>query len=116
MARSTILLALVPGIAAAVTAAPGPFRLEVPARGFEEHCLKLEAGDLIRYRYTATAEVDFNIHYHRGNDVLYPVKSTSSRAADARFAAPHADTYCLMWERRSDGAARIDGVVERVKE
>ena len=109
-------IALASTTAAAVAEVPGPFQLDVPARGFEEHCLKLEAGDRIRYRYTASAAVDFNIHYHRGKDVLYPVEVSASRAADARFAAPHADTYCLMWERKSEGAVRIDGAVQRVKE
>jgi len=99
----------------ALAAAPGTFRLDVPAHGFEEHCLELAAGDRIRYHYKATSEVDFNIHYHRGNDVLYPVKSNSSRSADADFTASQAETYCLMWERTSDGGVRIDGAIERVK-
>ena len=110
-----LLLALAPAAAVAVTSALGPFRLEVPARGFDEHCVKLESGERVLYRYTASADVDFNIHYHRGNDVFYPVKATASRSADASFTAPQADTYCLMWERKGDGAARIDGAVERAR-
>jgi len=111
--RCASLLALAPAAAVAVTSALGPFRLDVPARGFEEHCVKLESGERVLYRYTASADVDFNIHYHRGNEVFYPVKATASRSADASFTAPQADTYCLMWERKGDGAARIDGAVER---
>lgn len=113
--RALGLLGLVPAVAIAVTAAFGPFRIDVPARGFEEHCVKLAAGESVRYRYTATAEVDFNIHHHRGNEVLYPVKSAGSRSADATFTASLADTYCLMWERKGEGAARIDGAVERAR-
>lgn len=109
-------LALTPSVVAAATAALGPFRLDVPARGFEEHCVKLAAGDLVRYRYAATADVDFNIHYHRGNEVFYPVKTSGSRSADNTFTAPLADTYCLMWERKGEGAARIDGAVERARQ
>jgi hypothetical protein len=112
---SALLIALVPVSVAAATALPGPFRLDVSGRGFEEHCIKLAAGEQVRYRYTATADVDFNIHYHRGNDVFYPVKTHGSRSADAAFTAPQAETYCLMWERKADGAARIDGAVEPVR-
>ena len=111
--RCALLLALAPVAAVAVTSAFGPFRLDVPARGFEEHCVKLESGERVLYRYTASADVDFNIHYHRGSEVFYPVKATASRSADASVTAPQADTYCLMWERKGDGAARIDGAVER---
>ena len=105
---------LAPTWAAATTAALGPFGLDVPARGFNEHCVKLDAGERVRYRYSASGEMDFNIHYHRGSEVHYPVKSTASRAADATFTAPHADTYCLMWERKGEGAVRVDGSVERM--
>jgi hypothetical protein len=111
--RCVLLLTLAPAAAVAVTSALGPFRLDVPARGFEERCVKLDSGERVRYRYTASADVDFNIHYHRGDEVFYPVKATASRSADASFTAPQADTYCLMWERKGDGAARIDGAVER---
>jgi hypothetical protein len=111
--RLTLILALVPAAAVAAAAALGSFRLDVPARGFDEHCVQLAEGERVRYRYSATADVDFNIHYHRGRDVFYPVKTTASRSADAVFTAPHADTYCLMWERRGDGAASIEGAVER---
>lgn len=114
--RFALVLGLVPAFAGATTSAPGPFRLDVPARGFDEHCVQLAAGERVRYRYSATAELDFNIHYHRGKDVLYPVKTTASRSADATFTAPHADTYCLMWERRGDGAARVEGAVERERQ
>jgi hypothetical protein len=58
--------------------------------------------------------VDFNIHYHRDKDVFYPVKASASRAGEGSFTAPHADTYCLMWERAGDDPATVDGSVDRV--
>jgi len=106
-----LLLAAAPA-PAADTAAFGPFTLEVPARGFQEHCVRLEAGQRMRYRFTATGEVDFNIHYHRGSAVIYPVKSAGARGRDSAYTAPHADGYCLMWERRGEGTVRIEGAVE----
>lgn len=107
-----IALLLVATPALAETAAFGPFALEVPARGFQEHCVRLEAGQRMRYHFAATGEVDFNIHYHRGSAVFYPVKSNGARARDSAYTAPHADGYCLMWERRGEGAVRIEGAVE----
>jgi hypothetical protein len=110
--KVVVVLALVASPALASTAAKGPFQLDVPARGFEERCLALSAGERVRYRWAATGEVDFNIHWHRGDAVHYPVKAAAARAADAQFTASHADTYCLMWERKADGTVRIDGAVE----
>lgn len=108
-----LLLAALP--AAAAPALFGGFALDVPARGFEEHCVKLAAGERVRYRFRASGEVDFNIHYHRGRDVHYPVRAGASRGEDAHFSAPEADVYCLMWERKGDGAVRIEGSVDRAK-
>jgi hypothetical protein len=107
-----VLLALFASPAPAATAAKGPFQLDVPARGFEERCLMLGAGERVRYRWSATGEVDFNIHWHRGDAIHTPVKAAAARATDAQFTAPHADTYCLMWERKGEGAVRVDGAVE----
>ena len=99
--------------AAASTAPFGAFALDVPARGFEEHCVKLAAGERVHYRFNASSEVDFNIHYHRGEDVHYPVRTGASRSEDAIFRAPEADVYCLMWERKGEGAVRVEGTVDR---
>lgn len=112
---ASIALLLVTALADAAPAGFGNFTFDVPARGFDEHCLKLEAGERIRYRFHATGDVDFNIHYHRGNDVHYPVRSSAIKTADATFSAPQADDYCLMWERKSAGAVRIEGSVDRIK-
>jgi hypothetical protein len=111
---ASIALLAVTAVAGAAPARFGHFALDVPARGFEEHCLKLEAGERIRYRFRAAGEVDFNIHYHRGTDVHYPVRSSAIQAADATFSAPQTDDYCLMWERKGAGAVRIEGSVDRV--
>jgi hypothetical protein len=106
-----LLFAALPALA--TTAPLGGFALDVPARGFEEHCVKLAAGERVRYRFRASDDVDFNIHFHRGKDVHYPVRASASRGEDATFSAPAADVYCLMWERKGDGAVRVEGSVDR---
>ncbi len=108
-----LITALVPVATFASVSGLGSFGRDVPARGFEEVCVELKAGDRVRYQFRASGDVDFNIHYHRGKEVFYPVKSAATRSADAVFTAPHADGYCLMWERKGEGAVRVDGVVER---
>jgi hypothetical protein len=58
--------------------------------------------------------VDFNIHFHRGKDVVYPVKQPAVRAAEDTFRAPAAEDYCLMWEHADSGTASVEGMLERV--
>jgi hypothetical protein len=111
-ASVALLLAPVPLLAA--ISALGPFALTVPARGFEEHCFELAAGVRVRYRFRASDAVDFNLHYHRGTDVVYPVRAAATQAHEGVYTAPLAEAYCLMWERKADGAVRVDGTVERV--
>jgi hypothetical protein len=90
----------------------GPFTIELREKSFDERCLRLEAGQSIRYRFRASAPVDFNIHYHRGNDVIFPVKQAAVRDASSSFCADLAEDYCLMWESAGT-SARIEGSVER---
>jgi hypothetical protein len=103
-----------PVLVLAATATFGPFRIDVLARGFEEHCVRLESGEAVHYRFRASGEVDFNIHHHRGSEVLYPVRTPATVVADGEFKAPLSDTYCLMWERKREGSVRIDGAVDRL--
>lgn len=107
------VLAFTPGFVLAATALFGPFRLDVPARGFEEHCVNLESGETARYAFRSSGAVDFNVHHHPGNQVVYLVQTAATRTGDGAFTAPRADTYCLMWERKSEGAVRVDGTLER---
>jgi hypothetical protein len=98
----------------AATAEFGPFSIEIAPNSFEERCIKLAAGASMRYRFKSSAPVDFNLHYHRGNDVFYPVKKTAIATRTGRFRAKTADVYCLMWENRSKTVAVIEGVIESV--
>lgn len=110
------LAVLLPFVAFAAIASegPGPYSLTLKGKAFDERCLKLAAGETIHYRFKATAPVDFNIHFHRGSEIVYPVKQAGMREADAAFRAPAAEDYCLMWEHAGPGAASVEGMLERV--
>lgn len=92
----------------------GPYSFTLSGKAFDERCLELAAGESIRYRFRASAPVDFNIHYHRGKEVFFPVKQSAVREASSTFRAESADDYCLMWEHAGTGAATVEGSVVRV--
>ena len=103
------------GAAAVAEEDVGPYSFTLSGKAFDERCLTLAAGEAIRYRFRASAPVDFNIHYHRGNETSFPVKRLAVREIESTFKAPRADGYCLMWEHRGEGVARVEGSLERVQ-
>jgi hypothetical protein len=62
-----------------------------------EDCHALKAGTVTNWQFAATAPLDFNIHYHVGKDVFYPLERGAVQEAGGRFAAPSAQEYCWMW-------------------
>jgi hypothetical protein len=94
------------------TFAAEPFDFDVAAGNFDEHCLRIEAGEAIRWRFTATAAVDFNIHAHRGEQVIYPVRRDGVTRASGTFRAKGAEEYCLMWTNRGAAPVSARGAVQ----
>lgn len=108
-----LLLALL-GERALAAEDAGPYSFTLSGKAFDERCLTLAAGEAIRYRFRASAPVDFNIHYHRGDEMSFPVRRAAVREIDATFRAKRADGYCLMWERAGEGKAQVEGSIERI--
>ena len=84
-----------------------------PAKVHEE-CVRLEAGAKRRYHWKSDAPVDFNVHYHEGPEVFYPVKRDAMRGDGGTFTAKIAQDYCWMWTARN-AAATVTGSIELAK-
>lgn len=118
LCRLSLLALLAPFLCVTASAADGglgPFTFEVPGKGAAEHCLKLAAGQSIRYRFDSTGLVDFNIHYHRGETVHLPLERKAVKTLNGEFRAESTEDYCLMWETRSAGSVEINGRIEALK-
>ena len=107
-----IAVALALPAAFASDATVGRFSIEVRGGGIGERCLKLEAGQALRYRFSASAPVDFNIHYHRGETVVMPIERIGVKTLDGVFRAESSEEYCLMWQRRESGSVKVTGRIE----
>ncbi len=112
-ALRTALMAAILMAGQAHATAEQTLRMSIAPGKFDEHCLTIEAGRAIAYRFEANAPVDFNIHYHRGKDVLYPVKREATRQFASTFRAESTGEYCLMWENKSAAAVTVEGRVDR---
>ena len=118
MFRATKIPLILAGLAVSATtgAAPAdgvtgekPFAHTVRPRQIAEECVKLAAGQSFAYSFDASAPLDFNIHFHRGNDVVYPVKFDNAQRRDDRFTAAVAQDYCLMWTNATAEAITVKG-------
>ena len=109
LAAPLFALALAPAHAADKPARQS-FDVSLAAGKVHEECLRLEAGAKRRYHWKANAPVDFNIHFHRGNDVSYPVKRAAMRGDGGTFTAKTAEEYCWMWTAR-DKAVKVEGSI-----
>ena len=108
--RGAVLLA---SVVLAACASRGPVDPDAPreARGrtlaphaLHEECMTLAPGDRLDYRFTSSAPVAFNVHYHAGNAVVMPLAREAITADSGIFQPVLAEDYCLMWEAGSASA------------
>ncbi len=59
--------------------------------------MSLSPGDRLYYKFTSSADLRFNIHYHEGNEVRYPVPVKLISIEEAVFEPESRNHYCLMW-------------------
>ena len=92
-----LLLVAARAFAADASAPPKPFTATLQPKAMHEECVKLDAGEKRKYYWKSDAAVDFNIHYHEGQEVSYPVKRDGMRTDGGTFTAKIAQDYCWMW-------------------
>ena len=102
-----ILLAFLAAMAASTasgadaTASRGGFTASIAAGKVHEECMRLEKNERRRFSWKTDAAVDFNIHYHEGTEVLYPLKRDNAKRGRGTFRAKLAHEYCWMWTAKA---------------
>lgn len=116
MKRLSALLAAFcfPAVLAAGESGPRSVAATLEPAKIHEECMRLDAGQKRRYHWKSNAPVDFNIHYHEGTEVFYPVKRDLMRGDGGTFTAKVAQDYCWMWTARN-AAAKIEGSIDLAK-
>ena len=113
MKRLIPALAAFAALAAAAADAPAPRPFEVKLQPGETHeeCLHLDRGAKRSYYWHADGPVDFNVHYHRGDRPIYPLKRDGMRGDGGSFVAKVGQEYCWMWTARDRGV-RLEGEIK----
>ena len=105
------VLCLAPALALAATQQAHTFSASVGPGGQHEECMKLQKDETRRFEWSANAAVDFNIHYHEGSEVFYPLKRDGVTKDKGTFKAKIAQDYCWMWTAR-DKPVKLEGRIE----
>lgn len=89
--------------------ATGKFSKELPIQPgkFVEVCEKLPKGAKVAWSFDAAARVDFNIHYHEGRKVRFPVKKDQIAKGAGTLVAKVDHDYCWMWKNKATGEATL---------
>ena len=66
-----------------------------PGEGHEE-CFPMKAGQRLSYSFEAEAALDFNVHYHVGEGITYPVQKSGTRREQGELQVNVPQDYCLM--------------------
>ena len=71
-----------------------------PGKIFEK-CMNLVPPQKIEYSFESAAKINFNLHYHKGEQVYYPVKLDRTNGESGLHEAKAKEAYCLMWENKT---------------
>lgn len=74
---------------------------------FVELCGKLAKGQAVAWSFNSAQPMDFNIHYHQGEQVVFPVKHNGVAALDGQLAVPLDQDYCWMWSNKTSAAVAL---------
>ncbi len=69
----------------------------IPPGKVHEECMELGAPRKLNYSFKSKSPLNFNIHYHAGKDVFYPVKRDEVAGIREEFRPTSKQEYCLMW-------------------
>jgi len=102
-------------VAAADGGKPGPFTHALKPGDIAEDCVKMKAGQSREFDWTSDAAVDFNVHWHDGDKVYYPVQLNARWKGRGRFTADRDQDYCWMWSAPKAKGATVIGTFKPIQ-
>ena len=111
--KHLILLGFMAATLTALAAVPEAreFNLTLAAGEVHEECMPLKLNDWSKYDWKSDEPVEFNIHFHRGSKISYPLKKSPSKAQQGTFVAKSGEEYCWMWTAGKK-PAKLEGTIK----
>ena len=88
-------------------------KAQIAAGKFVEVCGKLASGDGVRWSFTASVPVDFNIHYHVGKEAEFPAKQAQVTSGQDTLRVAVREDYCWMWTNKTTAATKLSVTLRR---
>jgi hypothetical protein len=80
---------------------------------FIEVCDKLAQGQQIRWRFETAGPTDFNIHFHKGKETVYPAQRSAVREGADTLAVEANEAHCWMWTNKGSAPVALKLRLER---
>ena len=81
--------------------------LDIAPKKIKELCVALRKGQSVAWSFSGDGPTAFNIHYHVGAEVTYPVKSDSVVSDRGALVVEVDQDYCWMWRAAPERRARV---------
>ncbi len=95
MVLSCIIIVIAGGCASLVVA--DKTSETIKPSGVHEDCMELLSGQILEYSFEASKPLNFNVHYHEDNTVVYGITKDGVTADKGTFHCEKKQYYCLMW-------------------
>ena len=80
---------------------------------FVELCGKLPAGLKVRWKFASDTRLDFNVHYHVGEKVMFAAQLGGVATARNTLNTRIEQDYCWMWSNKSTQPASLAVTLQR---
>lgn len=74
---------------------------------FVEICESLAKESVVTWQFTASAPLNFNVHFHQGKEVAFPEKKDGVSELKGTLVAQSKEDYCWMWTNKGDMPSTI---------
>lgn len=92
----TLLLMLTQALCASQGVENTQTDLVLRPQKIKEACFLLKQGQNVTFKFNSEFPLDFNLHFHQGDKVSYPLKFQSVATVTESFTAEVEANYCLM--------------------
>ena len=90
--------------------------VSVPTGEFHEFCDTWEPGDNLKFTFTSTKPVLFNVHYNTTYEKHYPIKEVLVDEFSGSFIVQSKDVHCAMWTNKNDNFVKVTFEAEVIPE
>jgi len=99
-------------------AAHGDFKgksITIATGDFYEACDNWTPGDKVTFKFTSSAPVMFDVHYHAKHQKTYAIEQTLKDNFEGSFIVESEDIHCCMWKNNNNNFVTLtyDMTVEK---